>query len=108
VDQDRPVSFDLTDEEMEQVFQDEVLGNYRNCLENVNYPLLAILAGQPGSGKTTTSRKTIPALHGLDPDKVLRIDIDTFRKYHPAYDDIPMLTEIQLKLHTRADFGYWC
>lgn len=92
---------------MERVFIDDVLCNYDTYLQNVNYPLLVILAGQPGSGKSTAARRTIPALHGLDGSKILRIDIDTFRKYHPAYDDICHYDIIGMEKHT-GSFAYYC
>ena len=92
--------------ELDSRFEAAVLPYYRKFLIPRAYPLLILMAAQPGSGKTTSSDR-LERLHGFEPKSVLRIDIDTFRKRHPAFNEICRADLLAMEKHT-GTFAYEC
>ncbi|MDR3350125.1 MAG: zeta toxin family protein [Prevotellaceae bacterium] len=74
-------------------------------LKSQTNPLLTIIGGQPGCGKSTRSANIRDSLT-LD-SKALFIDLDELRKFHPEYKSINKKNDKLAALYTGPDAGKW-
>ena len=79
-------SGDFDHQQLDAHFEEVVLPNYQHLIGHLKNKKLILVSAQPGGGKSTISGRFIAELGG---DKgVLRVDADTFRKYHTDYKDL--------------------
>jgi hypothetical protein len=85
--------YNLTNEEKLKIFYDKILPDYQKefNLKKSNNPIAKFTGGLPGSGKSQLVNRWIK-----EDKKILTIDVDQLRKYHPKYK------EIQIEFQTDA------
>lgn len=88
----------LMGEEFKGIFEAEVLPAFHARSEQSDEPVLILLGGQPGSGKSTAASSLIAECGNLG--KVAHLEGDLLRRHHPAFNadlvglgELPTLTD---------------
>lgn len=96
----------LSDAENERIFRTEILPDYLQAeTSRSDRPVLVILGGQPGAGKTALLTSSQTELEGQGP--TIRIVGDDLRSYHPAFSSLQAADPERASRHTQLDAGRW-
>jgi hypothetical protein len=95
-DRDR---YRLSPEHSEHVFQTQIAPSLLRAEPAKGRPILVQLKGQPGAGKTALGATL--AVHGK------RVDVDEFRPFHPAYQQLRAASDLTADELVQADARRW-
>jgi UDP-N-acetylglucosamine kinase len=95
----------LPEQESARIFRDLIVPELLGGAEPRRDPVVVLLGGQPGSGK---SRLKAAVLRALEPrGGGVEIDGDNLRGYHPGYDDLLIADDRLAAYYTDLDAGRW-
>jgi len=103
---DKDVIGRLSEAQNEQIFRTEILPDYLPAdIGKAVQPILIMLGGQPGSGKTALLTAGHTELEQTGPS--IRIVGDDLRSYHPGFVAHQTADPLTASRFTQADAGIW-
>jgi len=97
-------AYRLTPEENEHIFRTAIVPDELEPVPAREQPVVAILIGQPGAGKSATADEVRDA---FGPGGFVEVDSDIYKPYHPRYQQILRLNDRLMAAAIRPDGRTW-
>ena len=96
--------FQLPDEVSQKIYLEEIEPPRFEFTPPVDSPVIVIIGGQPGAGKTTVRKKSSELFNRQD---FVEVSTDDLRAYHPKYEDICSVDDKLSAERTHHDASIW-
>jgi hypothetical protein len=98
----------LDEQESRHIFENDIVPTLYGEVQSVAQPKASFFRGQPGSGKSVVQKNILRELSSdAEQNRIMVVDIDGFRRFHPAYAQLQQEDETNAAFYTDADSGRW-
>ncbi|KAE8128769.1 MULTISPECIES: zeta toxin family protein [Bifidobacterium] len=94
-------NYELNEAQLTEIFEEQIAANFRLAVVETS-PTLAMVAAQPGAGKTRTVEDAREAHNGA-----VAIVGDNFRRFHPSYETLMENGPLHMPEATAQASGRW-
>jgi hypothetical protein len=94
-------NYELNDAQLTEIFEEQIAANVRMAIVEAS-PILAMVAAQPGAGKTRAVEDVREAHNGA-----AAIIGDDFRRFHPSYETLMETDPLRMPGATAQASGRW-
>ncbi|MGC9670948.1 zeta toxin family protein [Planosporangium sp. 12N6] len=94
----------LTEAEAARIFVQDIVPDLLAGGQPSEQPIVVIVAGQPGAGK---SRAQAALLAALGREDTVSIDADDLRPYHPRYDELARADDLTASARAHPEAARW-
>jgi UDP-N-acetylglucosamine kinase len=94
----------LSEEENERIFREAIVPQTLTGTSQ-NQPVAVFVAGQTGAGKTAVTSLVDHAL--AQAGQAVNINLDTYKPYHPRYDELSVADDTTVGAYTSIDGHKW-